>query len=60
MLGHAYIVHTPGVRGAVWFGFQVKSHLNHKKKSMRFGLVRLTFKIKSKPNQIKPMWFGLD
>jgi len=27
---------------------------------MWFGLVRLTFKMKFEPNQIKPMWFRLD
>jgi len=49
-----------GVRGAVWFGFEVKSHLNRNVKNMRFGLVWLTFKIKSEPNQTKLMRFGLD
>ena len=51
-----------GVRGAVLFDFEVKSHLNRKLKmyAVWFGLVRLTFKIKSELNQIKPMWFELD
>jgi len=51
-----------GVRGAVWFGFEGKSHLNRKikKHAVWFGLVWLTFKMKSESNQSKPMWFGLD
>jgi len=49
-----------GVRGVVSFGFEDKSHPNRKIKNMRFGLVRLTFKIQSEPNQTKPMRFELD
>jgi len=51
-----------GVRGAVCFGFEAKSHSNRKinKYAIWFGLVRLTFKIKSEPSQTKPMRFGLD
>jgi len=38
------------VRGAVWFGFETKSHLNRKIKKH----------IKSESKQTKPMWFELD
>jgi len=36
-----------GVRGAVWFGFEAKSHPNRKinKYAVWFDLVQLTFKI---------------
>jgi len=40
----------------VWFGFEDKSQLNRKIRSMRFGLIRLTFKIKLKPNQTNVIW----
>jgi len=51
---------TRGVRGAVWFGFEDKSHSNRKIIKYVFGLFRLTFKIKIEPNQTNPMRFGLD
>jgi len=47
-----------GVRGAVWFGFERKSHPNREIKSMRSSLVQLTLKIKSEPNQTNAVWVG--
>jgi len=47
-----------GVRGAVWFGFEHKSHPNREIKKMRFGLIRLIFKKSSKPNQTIAVWIG--
>jgi len=40
-----------GVRGAVWFSFEAKSHSELQDKNIRFDLIWLTFKIKSEPNQ---------
>jgi len=50
-----------GIRGAVWFGFEGKSHPNRKIKNYAvwFGLIWLTLKIKSKPNQTNAVWIGL-
>lgn len=47
-----------GVSGAVC-GFNPKSHPNHKRKNMRFGLVQLDFRNKIEPNQTKLMGFDL-
>ena len=57
-----YVLSIRGVCGAVWFGFEAKSHMNHKikKHAVWLGLVRLTFKAQSEPNQTKQMRFGLD
>jgi len=51
------LIHTRDVRGAVWFGFEGKSHPNReiKKHAVWFGLVDFKNKI-----QTKPMRFGLD
>jgi len=48
---------TRGVRGAVWFDFEGKSHPNRKikKHAVWFGSVDFKNKI-----QTKPMRFGLD
>jgi len=43
----------------VWFGFEVKSHMNGKIKNIWFGLVPLTFKIKFEPNQCGLGWIDL-
>jgi hypothetical protein len=47
-----------GDRGAVWFGFEHKSHLNREIKmhAVRFGSV--DFKRSFKPNRTKPMRLG--
>jgi len=47
-----------GVRGAVWFGFEYKSHPNREIKKHAVGLVRLIFKKSSKPNQTNAPWIG--
>ena len=47
-----------GVRGAVWAVLTQKIIRTAREKGMRFGLVRLTFRKKTKPNQTKPMRFG--
>jgi len=47
-----------GVRDTVWFGFENKSHPNHKKKNMMFGLVGFKNKIRTKPNQTNAVWVG--
>jgi len=51
---------TTGVRGAVWFGFESKSHPNRKikKHAVWFGLVDFKNKIRTKPNQTNAVWFG--
>jgi len=49
-----------GVRGAVWFGFEGKSHPNRKikKHAVWFGSVDFKNEIQTKPNQTNAVWFG--
>jgi len=48
------------VCGAVWFGFEVKSHPNRKikKYAVWFGSVDFENKIQTKPNQTNAVWIG--
>jgi len=46
-----------GVRSAVWFGFEAKSHLNRKIINYAVWFVSVDFKNKNRTN---PMRFGLD
>jgi len=49
-----------GVRGAVWFGFERKSHPNRKikKNAVWFGSVEFKNKIRTKSNQCGLGWIG--
>ena len=54
------MVKSRGVRGAVWFGFERKSHPNReiKKYAVWFGSVDFKNKIRTKRNQTNAVWVG--
>jgi len=58
-MAHLSLVSITGVRRAVWFSFEIKSHTNHKIKKHAIWFGWLNFIIQSKLKQIKPMWFVL-